>query len=93
MKYFAIFIGILGILLLSFFLWDYEEPVYDDYVPPIIEDGNIENEGNEPDVEPDKPIVPDEPEIPTIDNYVTTDEELYIYEKDFISRIGNAYST
>lgn len=98
MKYFAIFIGILGILLLSFFLWNYEEPVYDDYVPPIIENGNIENEGNEPDVEPDEPIVPDEPiepeepEIPTIDNYVTTDEELYIYELIY-SDLSTQYET
>lgn len=90
MKYFAIFAAIFVAFLLGLcFLGDdsFGEQIPSSEVPPIVDDEILGD---------DKPVIsPDDNEesnIPTIEEYVTTDEELYIYELIY-SDLSTQYET
>ena len=90
MKYIAIFAAIFVAFLLGLcFLGDdsFGEQIPSPEVPPIVDDEILGD---------DKPVIsPDDDEesnIPTIEEYVTTDEELYIYELIY-SDLSTQYET
>ena len=77
MKKIGIIVVIVAAILALFYfigISDEYEQLPDDELPPITDN----EEGNDEEEQPS--IQPEEPEIPVIEEYVTSDEELYVYE-------------